>query len=345
MNSVSLNEKDIRDLYTEIFHKADKIIERLLGLMFFFGLFIAFFYDTWLVAIGVGSLCLLSYYISKKLLPNSNLYQYVLSVVTTLFAAQYIYQMHGMAEMHFWVFISSTALIIYHNWRLQIPLILIVYFHHGAFAYLQYMGYQEVYFTQLEYMDLTTFIFHAVLATGVCLVSGMWGYNIRKRTLQDALNIKTHSALRREVEDLNKDLMSVNRDVKEKNEELRASEEELLASAEELKQINENLNNLVENRTQALINQNKKLMQHAFINSHKVRSPLARILGLVNLLGHQVELTGNGKEVLRHLSLSASELDDILKEVRINLEEAEFKEEAPDPGPQSSQSPVGSQIF
>lgn len=345
MKTISLSKEDIRKLYADIHAKADRIITRLLLLMFAFGIFIALFYETWLVAFGVGGLCLFAYFVSKRLLPESNLYQYVLSAISAVFAAQYIYQMHGMAEMHFWVFISSTVLIIYHNWRLQIPLILIVYFHHGAFAYLQYMGYQEVYFTQLEYMDLTTFIFHAVLATGVCLVSGIWGYNIRKRTLQDALNIKTLSALRREVEDLNKDLMSVNRDVKEKNEELRASEEELLASAEELKQINENLNNLVENRTQALINQNKKLMQHAFINSHKVRSPLARILGLVNLLGHEVDLTGNGKEVLRHLSLSANELDDILKEVRINLEEAEFKEEASEQGPQSSQSPVGSQIF
>jgi ABC-type multidrug transport system fused ATPase/permease subunit len=334
MNTITLDTEDIRNLYADINSKADRIIGPLLILMFFFGVFIAFFYDTWLVAIGVGTLCLLAYFITRKLLPGSDLYQYVLSAVCAIFAAQYIYQMHGMAEMHFWVFISSTALIIYQNWRLQIPLILIVYVHHGAFAYLQYTGYKDVYFTQLEYMDLTTFLFHAVLAAGVCLVSGIWGYNIHRRTVQDALNFKTLSALQKEVEqnarkveELNKDLMLVNKDVKEKNEELRASEEELLASAEELKQINENLNGLVENRTQALINQNKKLVQHAFINSHKVRSPLARILGLVNLIGYEIKLSGTGKDLLEHLNISANELDDILKEVRINLEEAEFREE------------------
>jgi two-component system sensor histidine kinase/response regulator len=242
----------------------------------------------------------------------------VLSSVCAIFAAQYIYQMHGMSEMHFWVFISSATLIIYQNWRLQIPLILIVYVHHAAFAYLQYMGFKEVYFTQLEYMDLTTFLFHAILATGVCLVSGIWGYTIHNRTVQDALNFKVLSALREE-------LVKVNKEVQEKNEELQASEEELLASTEELKQINESLNLQVEHRTQALIHQNKKLLQYAFLNSHKVRSPLARILGLVNLIGHEIELNGNGKELLQHLNLSANELDDILKEVRISLEEAEFK--------------------
>jgi signal transduction histidine kinase len=319
MNILPLSQLEIKKLYREIYAKADRLIERLLLLMFSFGIFIAFFYDTWLVALGVGSLCLLAYFLSKKLLPESNFYQYVLSSVCTIFAAQYIYQMHGMAEMHFWVFISSTALIIYQNWRLQIPMILIVYVHHGSFAYLQYSGYSEVYFTQLEYMDLTTFLFHAVLATGVCLVSGMWGHKFHARTVHDAQNIKTLSTLQEE-------LLKVNKEINEKNEELRTSEEELVASGEELKRINENLNQMVEERTQALIRQNKKLMDHAFINGHKVRSPLARILGLVTLIGHEVKLSNNGKELLDHLTLSAVELDNILKEVRANLEEAEFKE-------------------
>jgi signal transduction histidine kinase len=319
INPISLNETELHELHKDLYIKADRIIGLLLAVMFLFGVGIAFFYDTWLVAFGVGSMCLLAYVAAKKLLPASNLCQYVLSAVSAVFAAQYIYQMHGMAEMHFWVFISSTALIIYQNWRLQIPLIAIVYVHHGAFAYLQYAGYSEVYFTQLEYMDLTTFLFHAVLATGVCFVSGFWGYTIHNRTVRDALNFKALSILK-------EDLMRSNKEIKEKNEELRASEEELQASGEELKQINENLNNLVEYRTQALIHQNKKLLEYAFINAHKVRSPLARILGLVNLIGIEITLSDNGEELLKHLNLSARELDEILKEVRIMLDQAEFKE-------------------
>jgi signal transduction histidine kinase len=332
MNPVSLSDIEIHHLYKGIYAKADRIIERFLLVMFLFGLFVAFFYDTWLVAIGVGSLCLVAYYISKKILPGSNLYQYILSSICTIFAAQYIYQMHGMAEMHFWVFISSTALIIYQNWKLQIPIILIVYIHHGTFAYLQYSGYSEVYFTQLEYMDLTTFLFHAVLATGVCLVSGIWCYVIHNRTVQDAFNFKTLAAMQEELQqnalkmdELNKDLMRVNREVKTKNKELEASEEELLAYGEELKRINENLNQLVNYRTEALMHQNKKILEHAFINAHKVRSPLARILGLVNLIGHEIKLSKTGEELLTHLNQSAYELDDILREVRKNLEEAEFR--------------------
>lgn len=328
MSKISLHTEELKTLYRDIYAKGDKIIAKVLILMFLFGIFIALFYETWLVAIGVGGLCLLAYFITKKLLPEHTTYQYVLSAISAIFAAQYIYQMHGMAEMHFWVFISSTILIIYQNWRLQIPLIVIVCIHHATFAYLQYSGFKEIYFTQLEYMDLTTFIFHAILAACVTLVSALWSYNLRKRTVQDALNYKTLAIMQEELsrnaeklDDLNKHLMTVNKEVHIKNEELQAYGEELLASEEELKQINENLNALVENRTQALIKQNEKLIKHAFINAHKVRSPLARILGLVNLIKHEIRLEGKEKELVERLHFASYELNDVLKEVRVNLEE------------------------
>jgi signal transduction histidine kinase len=330
-SELTLSDAELKDLYKGIYAKADKLTEALLVLMFLFGIFIAFFYDTWLVAFGVGGLCVLAYFISKKLVPESNLYQYVHSAVSAILAAQFIYQMHGMAEMHFWVFISSTVLIIYQNWRLQIPLIVIVIIHHGSFAYLQYIGYKEIYFTQLAYMDLTAFLFHGALATSVTLVAGIWSYNIRTRTVQDALNVKKLTQLKSELQqsvdktnELNRNLGEINREVQNKNEELRASEEELQASSEELKQINENLNNLVKYRTQTILEQNQKLINHAFINAHKVRSPLARILGLVNLMRYEPAINEGSQDLLNRLGDSAKELDEILKEVRTNLDEAEF---------------------
>lgn len=316
---VTLSADELKDIRKSIFLFANKVNEGLLVAMFLFGIFIAFFYDTWLVAFAVGNLCLAAYYISKKMLPESNVYQYVLSGVSAIFAAQFIYQMHGMAEMHFWVFICSTILIIYQNWKLQIPLIAIVVVHHASFAYLQFMGYKEIYFTQLDYMDLTTFIFHGVLAACVCAVSAYWSHTIYKRTLQDAKNLKVQLLLKTELQEKNEELTA-------SEEELRASQEELLASQEEMTQINENLNDLVKERTLTIIDQNKKFVHHAFINAHKVRSPLARIQGLVNLLNYEVhQLSEEGQEIHRLLKAASTELDEILHEVKVNLDEAEYK--------------------
>ncbi|MEL7533221.1 MAG: sensor histidine kinase, partial [Bacteroidota bacterium] len=86
---------------------------------FLFGLFLASFYDTWLIALNVGLLNLGAYWSSKYLLPDTKIYQYVGSAVLGIFMAQFIFQMHGLFEMHFFAFISSSLLISYSNWRLQ----------------------------------------------------------------------------------------------------------------------------------------------------------------------------------------------------------------------------------
>ncbi len=64
----------------------------------------------------------------------------------------------------------------------------------------------------------------------------------------------------------------------------------IVEQAEELKQknaaiisINENLEKLITERTHKLKLQNEILKQYTFLNAHKVRGPLARILGLAGL--------------------------------------------------------------
>jgi len=61
--------------------RADTLINYFLISYFLTGLFFAIAYDTWVIAVGVGSLNLLAYYLMKFLLPESNLYQYVLSLI------------------------------------------------------------------------------------------------------------------------------------------------------------------------------------------------------------------------------------------------------------------------
>ena len=87
----------MHDAYLEhVKHKSDKLMNYFLVGFFITGLLLAFFYDTWLVAIGVGSLSLLAYYSTRLLLARSNAYQYIVSVVLGLYMAQFIYQMHGL---------------------------------------------------------------------------------------------------------------------------------------------------------------------------------------------------------------------------------------------------------
>lgn len=168
----------------EINKRADKVLEILLGGYFLFGIFLAFFYDTWLVGLGVGFLNLALYFGSKFLMRKTKLNQYMGSLVVGIFMAQFIYQMHGLFEMHFTAFIAIIVLIAYQDWKIFIPATLFIVVHHATFAYIQYLGvtegnesYQNIYFTQLDYMDFQTFLFHVgLVAVGVLIAASTATY-------------------------------------------------------------------------------------------------------------------------------------------------------------------------
>ncbi|MBS1617828.1 MAG: sensor histidine kinase, partial [Bacteroidetes bacterium] len=101
LTSSTIQASSVKDFAPDVKSKSDYTINFFLVGFFICGLILATFYDTWLVALSVGSLCLAAYYSSKLLLPASDMYQYVLGAVFGIFMAQYIYQMHGMFEMHF----------------------------------------------------------------------------------------------------------------------------------------------------------------------------------------------------------------------------------------------------
>ncbi|CAA9199308.1 hypothetical protein FLA105534_02532 [Flavobacterium bizetiae] len=183
----SLNERDyLHNFMSTMTQKSDTIINYVLAIYFLLGIALAFKYDTFEIGVGVGTLNLLLYYSAKFFIKNSNFYQYVLAVVLAIFMAQYIYQMHGLFEMHFTVFIASTILIIYQNWKLQIPLTLLVVLHHGALAYMQNYIYTDpkglqLYFSQVNF-DLETFIIHVVLAAVVFFMNGYWAYYFKEHS-------------------------------------------------------------------------------------------------------------------------------------------------------------------
>jgi methyl-accepting chemotaxis protein len=172
--------------FQELKSKSDTIVTYALLGYFAFGLFLALFYSTFVIAIGVGGLCLAAYFVTKVLLPNHTLYQYVASALLAIFTAQFIYQMHGLFEMHFFVFIGTALLITYQNWKLQLPLILLVVVHHASFAWLQYSGNKEIHFTQLDYMDLQAFLFHGGLAAIISAICGYWAFDLENKTIKEA---------------------------------------------------------------------------------------------------------------------------------------------------------------
>lgn len=131
------------------------------------------------------------------------------------------------------------------------------------------------------------------------------------QSLADLISIRTSNE---QIKQLLTQVQDKNIELVEKNNEIAVMNEELNALNEELTTLNESLEITVQNRTQILETQNKQLVEYAFINSHVLRAPLARILGLSRLL--QMESNTNPDPVIiRGLTQSTEELDKIINKI------------------------------
>lgn len=264
-NHITTSDCQNRLLFLGVKERTDRLMNYFLWGYFILGLIFAQFYDTWLIAFGVGGLSLLAYYSVKYFLPSSDLYQYVLSAVLGIFMAQYIYQMHGLFEMHFFAFIGSTLLITYEKWKLQLPMLIVVMVHHAVFGYLQNSGVNEVYFTRLDSFDLQTFIIHILLADMIFFICGLWAYLLRKSNERQVVQTLAMAELQKEAQ-----LSLVrkqNQEILEKaNEKLKVSNLELEKARAEADRANQ--------------------IKSVFLAtvSHEIRTPMNGVMGMAMLL-------------------------------------------------------------
>ncbi|MFY0628292.1 MAG: hypothetical protein JXR07_18495 [Reichenbachiella sp.] len=134
-----------------------------------------------------------------------------------------------------------------------------------------------------------------------------------KLLIQQKNNLDQKVLIRTQViEDQKKDLV-------EKNESLQKAEEEVRTANEQLKVVNDNLELIVEARTQKIKIKNEKIKEVAFLNSHKVRAPLVRILGLINLFKTGNVTPSEMKSMNEKIHESALELDQITRKVNTEL--------------------------
>lgn len=101
----------------------------------------------------------------------------------------------------------------------------------------------------------------------------------------------------------------------------REYERKIRQQAREIAKMNESLEQRVKERTVELESQNKQLTEYAFINSHLLRSPVSKILGLVNLM--ELDNGSDHKDIMYFLKTSCEELDSIVKKITIALDSGE----------------------
>lgn len=163
-------------------------------------------------------------------------------------------------------------------------------------------------------------------------VSNIEQQNIR---LENLVSQRTH-----ELKEMNEALARQEREIKLQNEELIHGQEEtatqrdmLVAQNKKLEEAsriierknqeilshNENLELEVEKRTKELLTHNHQLEQFAYISAHNLRAPVARILGLGEVL-KICKTPEEEKVILEKLVLTTKELDGVVKDLNKILE-------------------------
>ena len=75
--------------------------------------------------------------------------------------------------------------------------------------------------------------------------------------------------------------------------------------------------------TQNLIVKNEKLIEYAYFNSHETRAPLARILGLIQIVDFAASDTERNF-ILKKIKENSLELESVIKKMNHILEDADI---------------------
>lgn len=125
---------------------------------------------------------------------------------------------------------------------------------------------------------------------------------------------------RKEILRANKDLQIKNEEISFQKNAIESQAEALLILNDELLDLNKTLAGRIDERTKQIFHQDKKLAEYTFMNAHKLRAPVASILGLINLFQHAGP--AEQKVILNYLRTCGEQLDNTIRAINRNLEDS-----------------------
>ncbi len=120
---------------------------------------------------------------------------------------------------------------------------------------------------------------------------------------------------RNRMRDTSKLLEEHSKMIQNQNEQLREKSDEILA-------INLQLEKRVKERTKEIRQQKRKIEDYTYLNAHKLRGAISRILGLSSL-NRDTESQSESEKLLGMIDQSAKEADEVLKEITQKLSKGE----------------------
>jgi two-component system sensor histidine kinase/response regulator len=169
-------------LMEPIYLRGDRFMRicTLLHLVLAFGL--ATFYGTWTMAALIGIPACAMFWCTSLMMPGSFLTRCMAGLSLQIFTALFIYQFHGLAEMHFFFFVGMTVMICYQDWRAMWPGTVFILGQHLVFAILTNSG-ENLYFFEQAHVGFWKLFFHFTIVAAQVGIAGGWAYMLRNASL------------------------------------------------------------------------------------------------------------------------------------------------------------------
>lgn len=188
-DSGSISSEELEPFHNKVNEEADVIVNYFIYGFAIFGVAISFFYQSYLLAFVMGGVSLIIHLALKSFIGGTFWFRVISSLLFWNFAVQFIFQMHGMYEMHFFYFIGLTVLLFYEDWRLLMPLIVYALVTFIYLFFSQSTGGEENELLQnLPPMDYKNMVIHVgilVLYGGLCI---LWARLQHGQTKESGIN-------------------------------------------------------------------------------------------------------------------------------------------------------------
>ena len=151
--------------------------------------------------------------------------------------------------------------------------------------------------------------------------------SVHERTLEIAVQNEEMVSQNEELVSLQDQLSLQNINLEKQNTELDKARKLIEVQHQELQHYTENLQEEVKIKAkdlvatnQELIKHNHQLQQFSFITAHNLRSPVARILGLINLLQLKEQTFEDREYILEQIRITGQDLDQVIKDLTLVLD-------------------------
>ena len=169
-------------VFRSIYQRGDRMIQFILLTQLLFSLCLAPIYNTWKTAIGVGGGINIVFWIAHQRWPTQPATRVLSGILLQTACALHIWQLQGLAEMHFFFFIFSTLQIIYMDPFTAMPGIVLIIVQHTIFAYMHNMDILKGFF-EIPHVTIYRLFFHFGLALIQAFICAYWSHLLREQTL------------------------------------------------------------------------------------------------------------------------------------------------------------------